>query len=69
MARGSIAIETDKAAAARKFLRLLLVAGAALICLICLGIITAEGQRAVMRIDNRQGQTIWVSYRVYNSNP
>jgi len=36
---------------------------------VIVGILTAEGQRAVMRIDNRQGQTIFVSYRVYNSNP
>ena len=33
---------------------------------VIVGIITAEGQRAAMRIDNRQGETIWVSYRVYN---
>ncbi|NDJ74702.1 MAG: ABC transporter substrate-binding protein, partial [Chloroflexi bacterium] len=30
------------------------------------GIITAEGQRAIMRVDNRQDSTIFVSYRVYN---
>ncbi|MCD4686437.1 MAG: SH3 domain-containing protein [Anaerolineae bacterium] len=29
------------------------------------GIYTAEGQRAVIRVDNRQGNTIWISYRVY----
>lgn len=33
------------------------------------GMYTAEGQRAVLRIDNRQGDTLWISYRVYNSNP
>ena len=32
---------------------------------VIVGIITAEGQRRP-RIDNRQGETIWVSYRVYN---
>ena len=36
---------------------------------IVVGIYTAEGQRAVMRIDNRQGTTMWVSYRVYNNAP
>lgn len=33
------------------------------------GVYTAEGQRAVLRIDNRQNQSIWITYRVYNSNP
>jgi hypothetical protein len=33
------------------------------------GVYIAEGSRAVMRIDNRQGTTIWISYRVYNSSP
>ncbi len=33
------------------------------------GVYTAEGQRAVLRIDNRQGGTIWISYRVYNDTP
>ena len=43
MARGSIAIKADKTATARwKFLRMLLVGGAAFVCLICLGIIGAE---------------------------
>jgi branched-chain amino acid transport system substrate-binding protein len=32
------------------------------------GFYTAEGRRAVMRVDNRQGQTIWISYRVYNND-
>lgn len=36
---------------------------------VVVGIYTAEGKRAVMRIDNRQGQTIWVTYRVYNDTP
>jgi len=32
--------------------------------------ITAEGQRAVMRVDNMQsGGPIWLSYRVYNNTP
>lgn len=33
------------------------------------GLYTAEGQRAVLRVDNRQGETIWISYRVYNGTP
>ncbi len=33
---------------------------------VVIGLLTAEGHRAAMRIDNRQGETIWVSYRVYN---
>ena len=33
------------------------------------GIYTAEGKRAVLRVDNRQGEQIWVSYRVYNDTP
>lgn len=33
---------------------------------VIIGLFTAEGHRAAMRIDNRQGETIWVSYRVYN---
>ncbi len=33
------------------------------------GVYTAEGERAVLRIDNRQGGTIWISYRVYNDTP
>lgn len=33
------------------------------------GVYTVEGQRAVLRIDNRQDQSIWISYRVYNSTP
>ncbi len=33
------------------------------------GMYTAEGERAVLRIDNRQGGTIWISYRVYNDTP
>ncbi|MBN1202882.1 MAG: ABC transporter substrate-binding protein [Anaerolineae bacterium] len=36
---------------------------------VVIGIYTAEGKRAVMRIDNRQGTTIWISYRVYNDTP
>ncbi len=31
------------------------------------GMTLAEGRRAVLRIDNRQDQTIWISYRVYNA--
>ncbi|MBN1678645.1 MAG: ABC transporter substrate-binding protein [Anaerolineae bacterium] len=31
------------------------------------GIRTAEGRRAVLRIDNRQDTTIWFTYRVYNN--
>lgn len=33
------------------------------------GIYTAEGRRAVLRVDNRQGQQLFVSYRVYNDTP
>ena len=33
------------------------------------GVYTAEGERGVLRIDNRQGGTIWISYRVYNDTP
>lgn len=33
------------------------------------GVYTAEGERAVMRIDNRQGEQIWITYRVYNDTP
>ncbi len=33
------------------------------------GVITAEGYRAVARVDNRTDTTIWISYRVYNSTP
>lgn len=32
---------------------------------VVLGMITAEGNPAVMRIENRQDQTIWISYRVF----
>lgn len=34
---------------------------------VVLGVYTAEGRRAVMRIDNRAGDQIWISYRVYNA--
>lgn len=34
---------------------------------VVVGIYTAEGNRAVLRIDNRQGETIWVTYRVYST--
>jgi hypothetical protein len=35
-----------------------------------LALITAEGKRAVMRVDNLQaGGPIWLSYRVYNDTP
>lgn len=33
------------------------------------GFYIAEGRRAVLRVDNRQDQTIWISYRVYNNTP
>lgn len=33
------------------------------------GIYTAEGERGVIRIDNRQGDQLWISYRVYNDTP
>lgn len=32
---------------------------------VVLGVITAEGNPAVVRIENRQDQTIWISYRVF----
>jgi len=31
------------------------------------GIYTSQGRRAVLRIDNRSGDQIWISYRVYNA--
>ena len=35
-----------------------------------LGMITAEGKRAVLRVDNVQGGgPVWLSYRVYNDTP
>jgi ABC-type branched-subunit amino acid transport system substrate-binding protein/uncharacterized protein YgiM (DUF1202 family) len=30
-----------------------------------LGVITAEGARAVARVENRQDQTVWISYKVF----
>lgn len=33
------------------------------------GFYVAEGLRGVVRVDNRQGETIWISYRVYNHTP
>ncbi|NDJ85041.1 MAG: ABC transporter substrate-binding protein [Chloroflexi bacterium] len=36
---------------------------------VLLGVITAEGRRAVLRIDRREGDTITVSFRVYNDSP
>lgn len=32
-----------------------------------MGLFTAEGRRAVLRIDNRSGDQIFISYRVYNA--
>jgi len=34
---------------------------------VVLGIYTAEGRRAVLRIDNRSGDQLFISYRVYNA--
>jgi len=31
------------------------------------GVYTSQGRRAVLRIDNRSGDQIWISYRVYNA--
>lgn len=33
------------------------------------GLYTAEGKRAVIRVDNRTDTTIWISYKVYNDTP
>jgi ABC-type branched-subunit amino acid transport system substrate-binding protein/uncharacterized protein YgiM (DUF1202 family) len=33
------------------------------------GFYTAEGRRAVIRVDNLVGTQIWISYRVYNNTP
>ncbi|MGQ9850120.1 MAG: ABC transporter substrate-binding protein [Aggregatilineaceae bacterium] len=33
------------------------------------GMTIAESRRAVIRVDNRSGSTIWISYRVYNDTP
>lgn len=33
------------------------------------GMTISEARRAVIRIDNRSGSTIWISYRVYNETP
>ncbi len=33
------------------------------------GMYIAETRRAVIRVDNLSGQTIWISYRVYNDTP
>jgi ABC-type branched-subunit amino acid transport system substrate-binding protein len=33
------------------------------------GVLTAEGERGIIRIDNRSGNQVWISYRVYNDTP
>ena len=33
------------------------------------GMTIPEGRRAVIRVDNRSGETVWLSYRVYNDTP
>ena len=33
------------------------------------GMSIPEGRRAVIRVDNRSGETVWLSYRVYNDTP
>jgi hypothetical protein len=33
------------------------------------GVYTAEGRRAVIRVENISGTQIWISYRVYNDTP
>lgn len=33
------------------------------------GMTIPEGRRAVIRVDNRSGETVWLSYHVYNDTP